>query len=94
MSEVDLLDLCRLDDRQPSTRDRWRCFYRLWRGAQRHAASAWFSGECFRVLMSDWRWIQLVEGSGDRLGARRMMPVELRKQMLTAAHRRRMGEGI
>jgi hypothetical protein len=84
MSEFDVLRLCRVDGLQPTARERWTAFWRLWRLAARCAQDAEVAGECFRVLMSDWSWVQLAQGHGDYYA--RKGPPFLRK-LLLGAHR-------
>jgi hypothetical protein len=77
--------LCREDGEQPTTRERWTAFYRLWRLIKnaRSAQEVTLAGEPFRVLMNDWRWIQLVEAYGDELELKHGMPWKLRMALVT-----------
>lgn len=70
--------MCRLDGQQPTARERWKAFYRLWRAAYwRHKDH--YVLLAFRVLMYDWRWIKLVEQPpGDTLECQRFLPLDIR----------------
>ena len=80
MIEIDYRRLCRLDGRKPTARERWVAFYRLWRLIRNaRPAQSWEDAiECFRVLMHDWRWIELVSDTGDYYESLRFMPLEIR----------------
>jgi len=71
--------LCRENGQQPTTRERWQAFYRLWRMTQKTFDPACNAGEAFRVLMYDWRWVQLVEGHGDYYATLRFLLRAVRK---------------
>lgn len=83
--------MCRLDGQQPTTRERWTAFYRLWRMARRTRKSNECHSavhDCFGVLMADWKWLILVEGCGDRLTIR--LPKFLRRSFVENERTRRL----
>jgi hypothetical protein len=77
----DALRMCRIGGRQPTTRERWASFYRLWRIVKNNVSGQVCeqASSCFRVLMYDWRWLQLVEHPGDYYESLRFMPVAVRR---------------
>lgn len=80
-NEFDIDRACRLRGQQPTTRERWTAFYRLWRMIRnsRSAQEKEAASLCFRVLMFDWRWIRLVDDpGGDELESLRFMPRDVR----------------
>lgn len=87
--------LCRLDGLKPTARDRWTAFYRLWRIAQGHGAHQDMAADlCFRVLLSDWRWIRLLDGrESDGLVDRSRVPMFLRKKLLDIHRKQRLYAG-
>lgn len=87
--EFDTERLCRLNGKSPTAREKWRAFHRLYRLAHgRGGYQDLAAAECFRVLYSDWRPVQLLEGGTNdgRVNTARV-PVVIRKRLL--AHRRK-----
>ena len=82
--------LCRLGGQQPTARDRWLAFYRLYRlsmgrGAHEDMAAL----DAFRVLFRDWRWLRLVEAE-EQSPSRVHAPPFLRRRLLAHERARRL----
>lgn len=93
--DEEFLRMIRTDGREPTARDRWRAFHRLWRIAHGHGACQDVdAGDCFRVLSTDWRLIRLLESPcNDGLVDRSHTPKFLRKRLLDDARKRRLYAG-
>lgn len=87
--------LCRLDGQQPTMREKWIAFHRLWRIAHGHGAVQDMDvGMCFRVLFGGWRAIRLMDTDHtDGLVDRSHIPKFLRKQLLEIKRRQRLYAG-
>lgn len=64
MQEVPTERLCRLNGKQPTMREKWTAFYRLYRTAKRDDPRG-NADECWQMLMSNWGWIRLVNAGSD-----------------------------
>ncbi len=85
----------------PTIRDRWTGFYRLWRMAggrdmtRQTETGEYYPacevGDCLRVLFN-YRWIKIAEDSRkeDPLGLMKLMPKKVRRMRLEAEKRRRL----
>lgn len=86
--------MCRIDGMKPTARDRWKAIHRLWRLACGRDPECDLAAEdCFRVLISDWRWIHLLGEGGAKTGGpvnRSIYPTALRKRLLDMDRRRRL----
>lgn len=81
--------MLRLYGKQPTWRDRWQCFYRLWRMVKRdnpYRENA--AADCFRVFFFHTGWVQLV--NAEPLTSRKGIPIFLRRRMLERDRRRRL----
>jgi hypothetical protein len=85
-----IMRMCRVDGQKPTSRDRWKAFYRLYRITMKHDdlryASRDRSGlDALRMLNNDWvarlNETDLLSDGG--------MPVFLRKRFVEMAKRRR-----
>lgn len=87
--------LCRLNGQQPTARQKWVAFYRLWRIALGHGGwQDMDAGQCFRVLFGSWRMILLLDSQeSDGLVDRSRLPKCIRKQLLENIKRRRLYAG-
>lgn len=80
MSDHQYLErLCREHGKQPTTRERWTAFWRLWRIVQKNYDPSFQGQEAFRVLMFDWRWIILASDPGDFYASLRFLPRSVRR---------------
>ena len=89
-ADFDTERLCRLNGKQPTMRDRWTAFYRLYRISQ--GIGAWqdiAAGDCFRVLFNNWSWIRLVDDEVPTL-SRVHWPTFLRRQIIKMERDRRL----
>ena len=85
--------MCRLNGQQPTVREKWTAFYRLYRISQGHGAySDMDASDCFRILFADWRPLHLIEAN-ESLVSRNHAPVFLRKMLLKADRRKRLYGG-
>lgn len=85
--DFDIERQCRIDGKQPTARERWTAFYRLWRLACRSDNIE--ASDCLRVLMSDWSLLWLVEAS-DRYESNWAMPLQVRWQMVRREREKRL----
>ena len=85
--DAELLRLLRADGMGPTARERWTAFYRLWRLTRKGMWERLAVEDCFKVLMYDWRWINLVENPGDPLGT---TPLFLRRLAVDPRERERL----
>lgn len=82
MADFDLFRMLRINGEQPTMRDRWTAFYRLWRLAD-NSHKMWFGHvDCFRILIGGVapHWIKLMNDCGDDLEINRILPREMRWQ--------------
>ena len=92
MADFDYRRMLRLDGQQPTMRDRWTAFYRLWRLADKSESKMWFGHvDCFRVLIGGVapHWIKLMNECGDTYESLRFMPREVRKNRIRSLHAER-----
>lgn len=80
--------------KRPTARQRWAAFYRLWRIASRGRSGQeqLMMESCLKVLMHNWKWVQLVTSGGDRLAKRNKAPVFLRRLLAENARELRLLE--
>lgn len=89
--EFDIRRMCRLDGRRPTAREHWTAFYRLWRIARKAGAAGTESGECFRVLFPDWRFIQLLDSDTEcQLVNAKRFPPFIRRDFAERRRRKRL----
>jgi hypothetical protein len=92
-AEFDEERMCRVNGQEPTMRDRWKAFYRLWRMS--HRISHWHemaAGDCIRILFEDWDWLRLVD-SYEPPTSRVGWPVFLRKRFLEMDKNERLYNG-
>lgn len=83
-----LESLCRLNGAEPTLRERWTAFYRLWRMASRTATMHMNHEDCFRLLYHggvEGQWLSLIL-AGDYL----TMPLCLRLHRLREMRRMKL----
>lgn len=90
----DTLRMCRVDGAQPTTRERWTAFHRLWRIAERSSPPFHGFEDCFRVLMHDWKWIILMNETGDVYAINPFMPRTVRWSTARMMKSKRLGVTI
>jgi len=96
MKQFDIERMCRVDGKQPTLREKWVDFFRIYRIAMKHGGenggeNGQAVGECFRVLYSDWRWIKTAE-SRDKSETVSMVtfPKFIRRRLLKLAEKKRL----
>ena len=78
--------MLRLNGEGPTTRERWKAFWSLWRTASKQSLDAI---EPFYVLMNNWDWIYLANGSGDHYELLRFLPRDIRRHYVERNRRHR-----
>lgn len=69
---------CRLDGKQPTMKEKWQAFYRLWRMSSKYKPHE--AEDCFKTLLGNWKWINVCVHPGEI--ENRILPVEIRWSMV------------
>lgn len=91
--------LCRINGQQPTARERWVAFWRLWRISQKNGKGTvgLDAHECFQVILGDsdkyCAFIYLAGCSNDPLQLRHCYPKSLRQKLLESAKFNRLYGG-
>ena len=87
--KFDTMRMCRVNGCQPTMREKWTAFYRLWRscGGRDPANTAC---DALRVLMPCGKWLRLANGNGDAYESLRFMPIPIRRMRVERMRKNRL----